>query len=638
MKGEKTADLGTIEKGGEVLAIGEQLADRQVRGDDIGTVYRRRLDDRNRSLELWTARDRRVADLRLAVFVVLLALGFWAYRAGSFSLWWLAAPGTVFVALVLCHEPIRRAGGRARRSVQFYANGLARLEGKWAGTGASGLEFLDLAHPYAADLDLFGVGSLFERLCTARTRAGEAALASWLLAPASPEAIRQRHTAIVELRPRLDLREDLEILGVEVREGIDPSALAAWGTASRAFPGSVVPVTAGALAVIATTALCGWAFSNWGLLPLLVVILVELAFVRAVSSRVRRVLSAVQKRTHDLVLLSELLRRLETEPFEAPLLKRLAGALATGGLPASRQIARLARLLNLLDYQRNQLFMLLAAIWLWTTQLSIRIDAWRTISGREIAGWLSAIGEFEALCALASYAAECPADPFPELATGPACFEARDLGHPLLRPRAFVRNDVALCGETRVLIVSGSNMSGKSTLLRTVGTAAVLAFAGAPVCASRLTLTPLSLGATLRIQDSLQDGRSRFYAEITRVRQLVELAKGPLPLLFLFDELFHGTNSHDRCVGARSVVQGLIKKGAVGLVTTHDLALAEIADDEGRGILNVHFADRLVDGKMLFDYRMRPGIVKHSNALALMCAIGLEIEDEKHQFQSPDQD
>jgi hypothetical protein len=608
--------------------MNQQSGDRPGESHGIGEIYRQRLDDRNRSLELWTTRDRRVADLRLLVFLVLVALGVWVYRGAGFSYWWLVAPGIVFVALVFCHEPIRRAGARARRSVQFYASGLARLEGRWAGTGSSGLEHLDLGHPYAADLDLFGVGSLFELLCTARTRAGETALAAWLLAPAEPEAIRERHTAIAELRPRLDLREDLEILGVEVREGIDPTSLAEWGTASRAFPGLFVPIAAAVLAIFATVALVGWLFYGWGLLPLFAVILVEIGFYRAVAGRVRNVLTAVQKRTHDLVLLSELLRRLETDAFGAPLLKQLAAALETGGLPASRQIGRLARLLHLLDYERNQLFMPVAALWLWRIQLAIRIDAWRTGSGREIAKWLSAIGDFEALCALASYAAENPADPFPELATGPACFEARDLGHPLLRPRHFVRNDVTLCGQSRVLIVSGSNMSGKSTLLRTVGTAAVLAFAGAPVCASALSITPLALGATLRIQDSLQDGRSRFYAEITRVRQLVDLARGPRPLLFLFDELFHGTNSHDRCVGARSVVQGLLAKGAIGLVTTHDLALAQIADQLGPPIANVHFADRLVDGKMLFDYRMRPGVVRHSNALALMRAIGLEIEDD----------
>jgi len=176
-----------------------------------------------------------------------------------------------------------------------------------------------------------------------------------------------------------------------------------------------------------------------------------------------------------------------------------------------------------------------------------------------------------------------------------------------------------------VLVVSGSNMSGKSTLLRTVGINAVLALAGAPVRADRLRMSPVAIGATLRIQDSLQAGRSRFFAEISRLRQLVDLAKGPLPLLFLLDEILNGTNSHDRRVGAESLLRGLVGLGAVGLVTTHDLALAEIADRIEAGAANVHFADHFEDGTMHFDHRMRPGVVRHSNALALMRAVGLDV-------------
>jgi hypothetical protein len=592
---------------------------------EIRTVYERRLADRSGARERWSKTDRRVADIRLALFGVCLALALLLYRGWGFSPYWISLPGLAFVALVLAHEPIGRASDRARRAVHFYSRGLARLDGRWAGTGVSGLEYLDLEHPYAADLDIFGVGSLFERLCTARTRAGEETLASWLLAPASPEAIRTRHAAISELRPRLDLREDLELLGVEVRSGIDPAALASWGSASRVFPGHGVPIAAAVLGALATTAVIGWLFFDTGLLPLLLVSIVEVAFARTLSARVAKVLTALDRRAHDLVLLSELLDRLEAERFEAPLLVRLVASLETGGLAASAQIRRLARLVNLLDYRRNQLFMPIAAIWLWTTQLAVRIDAWRTGSGQQIAGWLRAIGEFEALCALAAYAAENPADPFPELVEGPACFHAESVGHPLIPRDTCVRNDVILDGATRMLVVSGSNMSGKSTLLRTVGTTTVLALAGLPVRAGRVRITPLALGATLRIQDSLQAGRSRFYAEITRVRQLVDVARGSLPLLFLFDELFHGTNSHDRCVGAASVVRGLIQHGALGLVTTHDLALAQIAVDLAPHASNVHFEDRLVDGKMFFDYQMRPGVVTHSNALALMRAVGLDI-------------
>ena len=592
---------------------------------DLRAVYSQRFGERTRALERWSLWDRRVADARLIAFVGAMIAAILAYRSGGSASWWLALAGGVFLALVVSHEPIRRAGDRARRAVDFYAKGLARLDETWAGTGVSGLDFLDVDHPYAADLDLFGTGSMFERLCTARTKAGEAALASWLLAPASPDVIGQRHAALVELRPRLDLREDLELLGAEVRAGIDPAALVAWCAVPRAFGGRVLPVAAAVLAVLGTAALIGWLFFEIRALPLLIILVVDGAFALSLSRRVRRVLAAVDRRTHDLVLLTELLARLERERFEAPLLRSLRAALETGGLPASARIRRLARLLHLLDTRKNQLFVPLAALWLWTTQLAMRIDAWRGGTGPEVAHWIDAIGQFEALSALAAYAAENPADPFPELDGESTCYEAEAVGHPLIPARDCVRNDISLGPSARVLIVSGSNMSGKSTLLRTVGINAVLAFAGAPVRAGRLRLSMLSLGATLRIQDSLQAGRSRFYAEITRVRQLVDQAGGPLPLLFLFDELFHGTNSHDRCVGAEAVIRGLIDRGALGLVTTHDLALAQIADRLAPAVANVHFEDRLVDGKMLFDYRMRLGVVQHSNALALMRAIGLEV-------------
>ena len=180
-------------------------------------------------------------------------------------------------------------------------------------------------------------------------------------------------------------------------------------------------------------------------------------------------------------------------------------------------------------------------------------------------------------------------------------------------------------GELRVLVVSGSNMSGKSTMLRTVGTNTVLGLAGAPVCARRLRLAPLAVGASIRIKDSIQEGTSRFYEEITRLRRITRITEGELPVLFLLDEILHGTNSHDRRIGAEAVVRGLVERGAVGLVTTHDLALAQVADALAPRGANVHFQDHLEDGRMVFDYRMQPGVVTRSNALALMRAIGLEV-------------
>jgi hypothetical protein len=599
--------------------------DGEPEGGDPRAVYARRLEDRQAARNRWSRLEDGVAYARLAVFAAALVLGFCVYWMDWLSPLWLSVPIAPFVALVLVHEPLRRLSQRAGRAAEFYGKGLGRIDNQWAGKGVGGLEHLDLEHPYAADLDLFGEGSLFERLCTARTRSGEETLASWLLAPATPAALRERHEAVAELRPRLDLREDLELLGADVRSGIDPLALAQWGKTPRVLPGIGLRVAAAVLALFGLSALLGWAFVGTGLWPLLAALAIEAAFATWLGRRVKLILAAVARRGHDLVLLGELLDRLEREPFQSALLGRLRKMLETQGHPASVQIRRLGRLIHLLDARRNQLFAPFAAVLLWGTQFAMAIDAWRGAEGPAITFWLEAIGQFEALCALAAYAAENPADPFPEIVPGTAAFDALGLGHPLIRVATCVRNDVSLGGTVLALVVSGSNMSGKSTLLRSVGVAAVMALAGLPVRAARLRLSPLAVGATLRIQDSLQAGKSRFYAEITRVHQVVDLAAGPLPLLFLFDELFHGTNSQDRRKGAEAVLRGLIDRGATGLITTHDLALAEIVTGIGPQAMNVHFEDHFEDGQMRFDYKMRLGVVGHSNALALMRAVGLQV-------------
>jgi DNA mismatch repair ATPase MutS len=314
-------------------------------------------------------------------------------------------------------------------------------------------------------------------------------------------------------------------------------------------------------------------------------------------------------------------------------------------MPPSRRIARLRRLVTVLDHATlNLWFRPIAALLLVRDQTAVVIDRWHAQYGPAVESWLRAVGDIEALAALATFAYEHPADSYPALVEGGPLFDATALGHPLIDERVGVRNDVRLGdGHPRALIVSGSNMSGKSTLLRGVGVNVVLALSGAPVRAADLTLSPLAIGSTMRIEDSLQAGHSRFYAEILRIRAIVDLARGPRPLLFLLDEILGGTNSHDRRIGAEATVRILIDAGAIGLVTTHDLALTELASKlgpldrkapegpldekaaEGPSVANVHFEDRIENGTMVFDYRMRPGVVERSNALALMRAVGLDV-------------
>jgi hypothetical protein len=387
-----------------------------------------------------------------------------------------------------------------------------------------------------------------------------------------------------------------------------------------------VPAIAALLSIVTLTTLAVAMRPHATITPFLLAAALQTGFLLLIRTRMDAALNGVDRAGRELTMLRAILVRLEAEHFTSPLLVRLAGELRTGGAPASALIRGLQRRIELNDSGRNLLFLPVSLLLLWPLQLACVIDRWRARHGHEIARWIDALAEIEALGSLAGYAYEHPDDVFPELVTdGPPRLEATGLGHPLLLDARCVRNDLALGPDLAALVVSGSNMSGKSTMLRAVGLNVALALAGAPVRASRLCLTPLAIGASIRIADSLLDGRSHFQAEILRLKQITDLGRGALPLLFLLDEILHGTNSHDRCIGSEAVIFHLLEHGAIGLVTTHDLALAQITPRAPRPMANVHFEDHVEDGAMRFDYRMRDGIVQKSNALALMRAAGLEV-------------
>ncbi len=547
-----------------------------------------------------------------------------SWGRGLFSPWWMAVPLAAFIALVVYHEFVERGIQAAKRAVRFHEHGLARLGDRWSGIGERGESFADPHHLYAGDLDVFGEGSLFQLLCTARTSAGESALADWLCRPAPPGEILDRQQAVEELRHKLDLREELALLGTDVRSGVHPEALSRWAARPVVVFPKGVRWVAFLLSALTLGSLAPLFWETPRLAPFLIALLLEAAFAVLVRSRVNEVIEAVDSPARDLRLLSDVLSRLEAEKFDSPLLKKLRARLDTADRPASVRIARLERLVEYLDWRGNNMFTAVARLLFWGTQFALAIEAWRQESGPHIEGWLRAVGEIEALCALSGYAYENPEDPFPELAET-SCFEAEGLGHPLVPRAELVRNDLSIGGDLRLLVVSGSNMSGKSTLLRSVGLNAALAQAGAPVRARRLRLSPLAIGASMRPVDSLQEHTSRFYAEIKRLRAIVALTEEELPVVFLLDELLSGTNSHDRRIGAEAVVKGLAGRGAIGLVTTHDLALTKITEQLGVRAANVHFEDRIENGEMVFDFKMRPGVVERSNALALMRSIGLDV-------------
>jgi hypothetical protein len=576
----------------------------------------------------------RLAWARLATFAALTLMAVASFGYGRLHPGWLTLPLATFVALAVVHARVLARRDQALRAVAFYRRGLSRIHDTWQTLTdgvSTGLAYLPPEHPYAEDLDLFGPGSLFALLSGPRTGGGEARLAAWLLAAAPPPVVVARQAAVADLAPRLDLREDLAVLGPDLRVGADPAALIAWAEATPVMGSRMM---AGLLGLVsaATLGQIGWWVESGAPPPWLsLTLLLQASIGLAYRARVLDVIRDVEHRAHDLALLAALLTRVEGEAFAAPHLHEQLRRLAASGRLPSADIRHLARLADLVASRQNAMFGPLSTLLFWATHLAFAVEAWRRRVGHHVAGWLDALAEIEALAALGTYAAEHPDDPFPAVTAGPAQLVAAGLAHPLLPRAVAVANDLRLGGDVpSLLLVSGSNMAGKSTLLRALGINVVLAQAGAPVRAAHLALSPLAVGATLRIQDSLQAGRSRFFAEITRVRQVVGLAqasreRGAPAVLFLLDELLAGTNSHDRRHGAEAILRGLLDLGAIGLATTHDLALTALAEALAPRAGNVHLEDHFQDGHLTFDYRLRPGVVQGSNALALMRSVGLDV-------------
>jgi MutS domain V/MutS domain III len=566
----------------------------------------------------------RLGNFRVVLFALAVFMMWASFRAHYLSPWWLAVPVATFGVVAVYHSRILRARDLSLRAVAFYERALARIEDRWDDSEETGERFDDPHHVYASDLDLFGKSSLFQLLSTARTRMGEETLAQWLLAPATVERIRERQAAVTELRNQLDLREDLAVLGGDAAVGVHPDHLVKWAESPNVMRALWIRWTAPFLAALAILGAVVWAFWDMAT-PLVLIIVVEAIFTYALKKRFESVLHGTEQAFHDLDLLSGVLARVEAPTFQAPLLRELQKGLLSSGSSSSQAIARLRTLVELINGRHNLFVRIIDAPLMYSVQVAFAAEAWRKAHGSAVRPWVDVVGQMEGLLSLAGYSYERPADPFPVFVDGAASFEAESLGHPLVPASACVRNDVSIARETRVLLVSGSNMSGKSTLMRAVGINVVLAMAGAPVRAGRLRLTPLQAGASIRVNDSLREGSSRFYAEITRLRQVFDCAGKNPPLLFLLDELLQGTNSRDRRIGAEGIVRALVDRGAIGLVSTHDLALTDIGGSIEDHLHNVHFQDEFANGRMTFDYKLRDGVVTKSNGLELMRSIGLDV-------------
>ena len=556
--------------------------------------------------------------LALGAFVIFAMVRF-VHELHGFSL--VIATIVLFVILAVFHELVLARIRKLDAVIAFYERGLARLEDRWAGKGEGGERFIRDTHPYARDLDLFGRGSAFELLCTFRTRAGQEMLARWLLEPASPAEIETRQRAVQELRGRIQFREELFTAGDMIRFGLHPEALTEWAGQRLPFQSRRVPIVAVLLAVlwIGTVAFALAGGSYW----LLILISGINIFVNSEFKKRLGDDFSTESATDDLALLAKVLRIIEREHFNSERLMGLQKSLAAGEIAASTLIKRLDRINRFLEHESNMVIRFVNPFIFYKVLCTVWGDRWRRKYGTKVRTWLDAAGEVESIAALSCYAFEHPEDAWPEFCGEGPLFEAEMLAHPLLPEKQAVRNDVKLGEGLRLIVLSGPNMSGKSTFVRGVGINAVLAQCGAPVRARRLRMSSLAVGTSICVLDSLQGGVSRFYAEIKRLKTISDLTRARIPVLFLLDELLSGTNSQDRLRGSELLVRTLVEQGAIGFITTHDLALARIPESMDGRARNYHFDDHLENGKLRFDFKLKEGVVQTSNALRLMESIGL---------------
>lgn len=585
--------------------------------------YRERIQQRTTEAATLQRRHIWLGYSRLVLVLAGVALAWLSLREHALSPWWLILPCIAFVVVARLHSAVLLRRSCAQRAITFFERGLARIDDRWSDLPAHSTPVDTSSSLFADDLDLFTPGGLFDLLSTARTSLGEAALAHALLNPAARDTILARQQAVAELRELFALREQIaETEGPDLAQ-LDAAQLAAWATPHHRSVPTLLRWIAPLLVLLTIAAFVYYLLFDRGI-PLALILLIDVTLTFFLQSTTQKLFAGAERASHSLRLAARLIARLEREPFRTPLLQDLHRAFTANNRTASAALRRLALLAQFIEYRANYIVRILDAPLMYSVQLAAAINSWQRAHGPALQPWLRALADFEALLSLATYSFEHPADPFPDILDGPPAFIADQLGHPLLPAAACVRNDVALGPDARLLLVSGSNMSGKSTLLRSIGTNIVLATAGAPVRAARLRLTPLHVAASIQIHDSLQQGRSRFYAEVLRLRDIVALTERDLPVLFLLDELLAGTNSVDRLAGAEGIARSLLANGAIGLISTHDLALTAIAAGD-LPLRNVHFEDRIQDGQMIFDFKLRDGVVTHRNGLALMRLVGLNV-------------
>ena len=604
-----------------------------MRSDELPAATHSRFvaafDAEARALE---SRINRISLGLLGLFLIAAGMFFAAF-AGNALLYGTAsgAAFSAFIALRIFHARTDAARQLAEQRAQIHRRHLARLGAEWMhfdiAPGIAG-------HPYANDIDLVGSGaSLIQRYDVSHTLRGQALLTRWLgAAESSLDTILVRQNAVRELSKKLEFRRELELkmslarADTRTRTKLDDTAFLEFVGAPDAFEGNAaLRIAARALPVATVLAMALAAFISQFRLLALFLVAVNLLLNLATAQKVNRIFNIVSARSHFLDAFVHALSVLRGANFENARLRELQAQISDAKNGADVALQRLERWAGFAEFRKQgPIYIVLNQILLWDLNCVLHLETWKKEHASHARSWFDAVAELESLSSLATILHHDPDATFPTLASVGA-FEATSIAHPLLDPKVRVANDVSALSPAEVLIVTGSNMAGKSTLLRAVGLNIALGLAGGPVIAKSMHIPRVRLRASMRAEDSLELATSYFRAELEKLRIVIAAAEEAPPIFFLLDELLRGTNEKARHEGARAVVWHLLERNALGLVATHDVALAALENDFPSQVHNAHFTDVMKDGEMFFDYALQPGIVQTSNALELLRRAGISL-------------
>jgi len=549
-----------------------------------------------------------------------------------------------FAFLVQGHGKVLKAEEHKRRFSIVNEHAHKRVTGAWHDLPRAGINFAPKDHAYAGDLDLFGVGSLYQRIGVAHTRYGQQTLSRWIAAPSTLSEIHQRQEAVLELSSEMDFRQTFEAEGMalvekrrgekmEISDGPNPNRLLQWIATDAGIAGKLLVNLLSFLIPLSTL---GGIVAQvaFGYTPLSWVVPVVLGMILLTATKVptSETFAAVSTTEGAFLRYGALLELLESHEGKAAWFqdqkKKLLGG--TNARP-SVIMRRFRNLVSWYDLRHNgMVYPFVNGIFLWDIHCTRALENWKRDTGKDLARWFEIIGEYEALSSLAGLHADDPAATMPTISDSEAGeVSGTRIGHPLLPADQRIENNLEKFSPGEGLLITGSNMSGKSTFLRTLGVNAVLAFTGGPVTAERFSIPLCQLGTSIRISDSLKSGVSHFYAEVQKLAQVVEMTNGEHPVLFLLDEVLHGTNSRERQIGARWVLGELLQKNAFGIITTHDMELCRLPENLMSHVRQHHFRENVKEGEMSFDYTLREGPVTSGNALRLMQRVGLNVPLEE---------